>query len=81
VEIAARWGASLCVVHFKYAYYSGDEITKNDMGRHVAPMGEKVGTYRAFVVKTDGRRPLGRSKHRWDNNSKICLLEIGWEGE
>jgi len=44
-------------------------------------MMEKVGTYRAFVVKPKGRRPLGRSRHRWEDNSKTDLLEIGWRRE
>ena len=48
---------------------------------NVAPMVEKVDTYRALVVRPKGRRPLGRSRHRWEDNSKIVLLEIGWEGE
>jgi hypothetical protein len=39
----------------------------------VAPMLEKVGTYRAFVVKPKGRRPLGRSRRRWEDNSKIVF--------
>jgi hypothetical protein len=43
----------------------------------VALMVEKVGTYRAFVVTPEGRRLLGRSRHRWVDNSKIDLLEIG----
>jgi hypothetical protein len=47
----------------------------------VAPMVEKVGTYRAFVVKRKGRRPRGRSRHRGEDNSKIDVLEMGWEGE
>jgi len=48
---------------------------------NVARMVEKVGTYRAFMVKPKGRRPLGRSGYRRENNSKIDLLEIGrkWE--
>jgi len=45
---------------------------------NVASMVEKVGTYRAFVVKPKGGRPLGRSRHRWKDNSKI-VLEIRWK--
>jgi hypothetical protein len=44
-------------------------------------MVEKVGTYRVLVLNPKGRRSLGRSRHRWEDNSKIVLLEIGWEGE
>jgi len=48
---------------------------------NVAVMVEKVGTYRPFVVTPEGRRLLGRSRHRLEDNSKIDLLEIEWEGE
>ena len=48
---------------------------------NVAAIVEKVGTYRAFVVKPKGRRPPGRSRHRWEDNCKTDLLEVGWEGE
>jgi hypothetical protein len=32
------------------------------------------------VGKPDGRRPLGRPRSRWVDNSKMDLLEIGWGG-
>jgi hypothetical protein len=43
-------------------------------------MGEKRNAYRAFVGKPEGKRSLGRSKHRWVDNIKIDLREIGWDG-
>jgi hypothetical protein len=27
-----------------------------------------------------GKRPLGRSRHRWKDNIRMNLTEIGWEG-
>ena len=33
----------------------------------------------AFGVKTEGRSPLERPKHRWENNIKMNLREVGWE--
>jgi len=30
--------------------------------------------------KTKGKRPLGRPRHRWENNIRTALREIGWEG-
>ena len=35
---------------------------------HVGPMGESRGVYRVLVGKTEGKRPLGGSKHRWKDN-------------
>jgi hypothetical protein len=37
-------------------------------------MGEKRNAYRILV----GKRPLGRHRHRWEDNIKIDLREIGW---
>jgi hypothetical protein len=47
---------------------------------HVARMREWRGAYRALVRKPEGRRPLGRPRRRWENNIKIDLREVGWEG-
>jgi hypothetical protein len=36
--------------------------------------------YRILVGKREGKRPLGISKYRWNNNIKMDLREIEWEG-
>jgi hypothetical protein len=36
--------------------------------------------YRILPWKTEGKRPLGRPKRRWVDNTKIDLREIGWDG-
>ena len=43
-------------------------------------MGEGRGTFRGFVGKPEGKRTLGSSRRRWDDNFKIDLEEIGREG-
>jgi hypothetical protein len=43
-------------------------------------MGEKRDVYRVSVTKTEGNRPLGRSKSRWDNNIEMDLQEVGYGG-
>ena len=30
--------------------------------------------------KPEGRRPLGRPRRTWENNIKMDLREVGWEG-
>jgi hypothetical protein len=45
---------------------------------HVACMGEKRGAYRILVGRPEGRRPLGRPRHRWEDNIKMDLQELGW---
>jgi hypothetical protein len=33
-----------------------------------------------FVGKPEGKRPLRRPEHRWDDNIRMDLREIGWVG-
>jgi len=47
---------------------------------HVACIGEKRGIYRILVGKPEGQRPLGRPRHRWEDNIKMDLQEVGCEG-
>jgi hypothetical protein len=35
---------------------------------------------RVLVRKPEGKRPLGRPKRRWEDNTKIDLHEVGCEG-
>jgi hypothetical protein len=44
---------------------------------YVACMGEGRGVYRVLVGKPKGKRPLGRLRHRQENNIKLDLREIG----
>jgi hypothetical protein len=30
--------------------------------------------------KPEGKRPLGRPRHRWEDNIEMDLREIGWGG-
>jgi hypothetical protein len=39
-----------------------------------------VNVYRLLVGKPEGKRPLGRPRHRWVGNIKMDLAEIGWGG-
>jgi hypothetical protein len=47
---------------------------------HVASMGDGRGVYRILVGRPEGKRPLGRSRHRWEDNIKLDLREIGIDG-
>ena len=44
---------------------------------HVARMGERRGIYRILVGKPQGKRPLRRSRRRWEDNIKMDLQEVG----
>jgi hypothetical protein len=47
---------------------------------HVAHMAEGRGMYRVLVGKPEGRRPLGRPRHRWEDSIKMNLQEVGCGG-
>ena len=47
---------------------------------HVSRMGQGRGVYRVLVGKSEGKRPLGRPRHRWDDNIKTDLQEVGRGG-
>jgi hypothetical protein len=40
-------------------------------------MGEKKNAYSISVGKSEGKRPLGRSRHRLEDNIKMDLREDG----
>ena len=44
-------------------------------------MGDRRGAYRDFAGKREGRRPLGRHSRRWENNTKMDLQAVGWDGD
>jgi len=39
-------------------------------------MGERRGIYRVLVGKPEGKMPLGRPSHKWEDNIKIDLQEV-----
>ena len=43
-------------------------------------MGEGRGMYRVLMGKPEGKRPLGRLRHRWEYNIKMDLQEVGCGG-
>jgi len=47
---------------------------------HLARMGARGGIYRVLVGETWGKEPLGRPRHRWDDNIKIGLQEMEFRG-
>ena len=47
---------------------------------HVACMGERRDEYRVLLRKPGGKRPLWRSRRRWEDNIKMDLQEVGYGG-
>ena len=46
---------------------------------HVVHMGKGRGVCRVLVGKPEGKRPFGRPSHRWEDNFKMKLQEVGWK--
>jgi hypothetical protein len=42
-------------------------------------MGEMRNAYKISVGNPEGKRPLRRPKHRWEDNIKTDLREVGFE--
>jgi hypothetical protein len=36
--------------------------------------------YSFLLGKPEGKRPLRRPRHRWEDNIRMDVREIGWEG-
>ena len=43
---------------------------------HVARMEERRGVYRVLVRKPEGKRPLERLRHRWEDNIMMDLQKM-----
>jgi hypothetical protein len=54
----------------------GDQLKKTEVGRTCSMYGESRGAYRVLVGKPEGRRPLERPRHRWEDNIKMDLREV-----
>jgi hypothetical protein len=49
-------------------------------GRPRYPFDRRLGdTYKTFVGKREGRRPIGRDRLRLEDNIRNNVKEIGWE--
>ena len=47
------------------------------LAEHIASMVERIGAYRTLVGRPEWRKSLGRPRHRWKDNIKIDLQEVG----
>ena len=58
-------------------YFAGDKIETNEMGGKCSGYGGgERGVYRVLVGKPEGKRPVGRPRHRWEDNIKMVLEEV-----
>jgi hypothetical protein len=69
-------------LHDLYSSLNIVRVIKSERMRwagYVARMEER-GVYRVLVGKPEGKRPLGKTRRRWDNNIRMDLQEVGCEG-
>jgi hypothetical protein len=68
------------------SFYSSPNIVTVTKSRrlrwagHVARIGEGRSVYRVLVGRPEGKRPLGRPRHRREDNINLDLREIGIDG-
>jgi hypothetical protein len=48
---------------------------------HLSRTGDKRGACRVLFGKPEGKRPLGRSRCKWEDNIKMYLHEVGCGGK
>ncbi|KAJ4448592.1 hypothetical protein ANN_10611 [Periplaneta americana] len=69
-----------------HALHPSPDIIRNIKSRrlrwagHVARMGESRNAYRVLVGRPEGKRPLERPRRRWEDNIKMDLREVGYDG-
>jgi hypothetical protein len=44
----------------------------------LACMEKRKGAYRVLLGTPEGTTPFGRNRHKWEENIKIDLQEVGW---
>jgi hypothetical protein len=67
--------------HNLYALQNIIRVIKSRMrwAGHVEHMEEMRNAYSILVGRPDRKKPLGRSKHRWEDNSRMDVMEIVWK--
>jgi hypothetical protein len=70
-------------LHSLYSSHNVVRVIKSRRMRwlgHVARVGEGRGVYRVLVGRSEGKRPLGKPRRRWEDNIKLDLREIRIDG-
>jgi hypothetical protein len=71
---AAKVDTEYSVAQYSHSFLAEDV-------KAVASMGEKRGVCRVLVGRPEKKKPLARPRHNWEDNIKMYLQEVGWEGE
>jgi len=71
-EKVDRIQGAICYLH--------DKIKQNEVVGACCLCGEKKKVYKVFMGKSEGKRLLGKHAHRWEDNIKMDLKEMGVGG-
>jgi len=78
--------ASPCAIRFqKHSNWEMEKIhdedqMKNEVGGAFSTCGGEKKCIQGFGGETRGKEPLGRPRHRWEDNIKVDLHEVGCVG-
>jgi len=59
----------MCLIKARRMRWAGHEIHMEDIRK----------AHKHFIGKPEGKRPLVRPRHRWENNNRMGIIEIGWD--
>jgi len=65
----------ICTPH--QILFCGDQIENKEIGRACSMFGGG-GAYSVWVGRPEGKRSVGRPRHRREDNIKMDLQEVGW---
>jgi hypothetical protein len=77
-EVIGDWRRLLNEELHKF-YSSPNIISVLKSRRHLARMVHIRNVHKILVGKSEGRRPLGKPRCRWEDNIRMALRETGWE--
>ena len=80
-EVTGEWrkihNEELNVVYCSHNIFLVINSRRIGWAGHVARMGERRVVYKVVVGKPEVRKPLGRTRRRWEDNIKMDLQEVG----
>jgi hypothetical protein len=81
-EVTGEWrkmhNEELCDLYSSQSIFRIMKSRRMRWAGHVARLREKRNAYRLMVRNPEGRKPLGRPRHRWVDNIRRDLVEVGW---
>jgi len=67
------WERSRSVLHMKVKSYT------KTLNKWTGGIEEVRNAYKILVGKSEGERPVGRTRLKWEDSIRMDLREIGWE--